>query len=69
MSRELQSVSLFARNRGFTESQVRHLLQRRLENGMSKLGAAIQLGRRVLIDPAKFDAWVDSIQPKLDRAA
>jgi hypothetical protein len=64
MARKLQTVATFATERGLTEAQVRHLLARRLENGMVAAGVALQLGRRVMLDGEKFDAWLDAQQPQ-----
>lgn len=68
MARKLVSIAKFAESRGFTETQARHWVQRRVDNGMARMGVTIQLGRRVLIDDEKFDAWLTSIQPKQSAA-
>ncbi|NBX02905.1 MAG: hypothetical protein EBR02_02325 [Alphaproteobacteria bacterium] len=42
-----------------TERAVRHLLFKAKTNGLAKSGAIIKLGRRTLIDVARFSAWVN----------
>lgn len=37
-------------------------------NGLLEAGAIIRIGRKVLLDEARFFAWVDSIQPVLAKA-
>jgi hypothetical protein len=42
---------------GFTEGSLRWLLFNRDDNGLSKSGAVVKLGRRVFIVPKRFRAW------------
>ncbi|RUQ34808.1 MAG: hypothetical protein EKK71_15180 [Candidatus Competibacteraceae bacterium] len=37
-------------------------------NGLLEAGAVIRVGRKVLIDEARFFAWIDSIQPASAKA-
>ena len=37
---------------------IRHLIFHEAENGLAESGAIIRIGRKVLIDEAKFFAWV-----------
>lgn len=69
MARTLKSVANFAAEKGFTEPQVRWWLARRNDNGFAKAGAAVQVGRRVLICLEGFERWLDGQQPNQDQAA
>ena len=42
-----------------TERAVRHLLFKAKSNGLAESGAIIKLGRKTLIDVARFIAWVN----------
>ena len=41
----------------FTQGSLRWLLFQRDQNGLAKSGAIVKIGRRLLIDPARFRAW------------
>ncbi|WP_347987337.1 hypothetical protein [Methylomonas sp. AM2-LC] len=44
----------------FKESGLRALIFNEHTNGLAKSGAIVRIGRKVLIDEAKFFAWVES---------
>ena len=62
MTRKLQTVAAFAGGSPFTEAQVRWWIFNERHNGMSDHGVVVRIGRRVYIDEAAFDRWVDSQQ-------
>ena len=58
---QLSNVSQFvAKNQAFTNGGVRALIFNEHSNGLAESGAIIRIGRKVLIDEAKFFAWVES---------
>lgn len=58
--RDLHSVSQFAGKTGFTEPQLRWWIQHAATNGLHRCKAVVRVGsRRVYIDPAAFDKWID----------
>lgn len=44
----------------FTKGGIRALIFNENSNGIAKAGAVVRIGRKVLIDEAKFFAWVES---------
>lgn len=44
----------------FTKGGLRALIFNENSNGIAKAGAIVRIGRKVLIDEAKFFAWVES---------
>jgi hypothetical protein len=55
----LLTVSQFSQKRpAFKEAGVRWLIFHAATNGLGQSGAIVRLGRRVLIDEAKFVSWV-----------
>ncbi len=48
------------RHPAFTEGGIRHLLFHRDSNGLAASGAVITVGRRVLLDEARFFEWLRS---------
>lgn len=44
----------------FTEAALRMLIFNEQQNGLAKSGAIVRVGRKVLIDEAKFFAWIES---------
>ncbi|MCF7986371.1 MAG: hypothetical protein K9L60_02300 [Methylovulum sp.] len=46
-------------HRAYTAGGVRALIFKEHSNGLAKSGAIIRIGRKVLIDEAKFFAWVE----------
>lgn len=69
MAKNLKPVARFARDRGFTEPQVRWWLFHRHQNGMAEANVVVKLGRRVWIDDDAFDRWLDRQQPHYAQAA
>lgn len=66
MTRTLKTVPQFASDSPFTESSLRWMIFNEHDNGLAKAGAVIRIGRRVFIDPAAFERWVDAQQRKVD---
>lgn len=60
MERKLQTVSDFAKNSPISESGLRWHIFNAATNGLAKHKAIVRIGRRVYIDPAAFDRWIDS---------
>lgn len=44
----------------FTKGGLRALIFNEHKNGLANSGAIVRIGRKVLIDEAKFFAWVES---------
>jgi len=44
----------------FTKGSLRNILFNRGLNGLTEMGAVVQLGKKILIDPARFMEWVQS---------
>ena len=47
-------------NPAFTTGGVRFFIFNEHQNGLAKSGAIVRIGRKVLINEAKFFAWVES---------
>ena len=62
MTRNLKTVPKFAEGSPFTEAQVRWWIFNEKNNGMNDAGVIVRIGRRVYIDPAAFDRWIDAQQ-------
>jgi hypothetical protein len=59
--RDLHTVSQFASKTSFTEPQLRWWIFNAATNGLDKFGAVVRVGgRRVYLDPAAFERWIDS---------
>jgi len=57
----LSTVNQFTeRHPAFTAGGLRALIFNEHQNGLAKAGAVMRIGRKVLIDEAKFFAWVES---------
>ncbi len=57
----LSTVNQFTKKQpAFTLGGLRSLIFNEHQNGLAKSGAIIRIGRKVLIDDAKFFAWVES---------
>lgn len=57
----LSTVKQFSeKNQAFTKGGLRSLIFNENENGLAKSGAIIRIGRKVLINEAKFFAWVEA---------
>jgi len=48
------------KHRAFTKGGLRALIFNENTNGLTKAGAIVRLGRKVLIDEAKFFGWVEA---------
>lgn len=59
--RALVSVNQWcARHPGFSQGGMRHLIFNAATNGLAESGAVLRCGRKVLIDEARFMAWLDA---------
>ena len=57
----LSTVNLFTEKQpAFTTGGLRSLIFNENTNGLAKAGAIVRIGRKVLIDEAKFFAWVEA---------
>lgn len=57
----LSTVNQFTEeHKAFTKGGIRALIFNENNNGLAKAGAVVRIGRKVLIDEAKFFAWVES---------
>jgi hypothetical protein len=48
-----------AKHTAFNRGGIRSLIFNELTNGLAKSGAIVRIGRKILIDEAKFFAWVE----------
>lgn len=62
MAEQLVTIAQLARDPKypFTEASLRWFVFRAHENGLAASGAVRRIGRRVYIDTASFDRWIDS---------
>jgi hypothetical protein len=61
--RELLTVEKFCeKQKAFKVGGIRWQIFHRSTNGLEASGAIVRVGRRVLIDRAKYFAWIDSQQ-------
>lgn len=59
--RDLHTVSQFASKTTFTEPQLRWWIHNAPTNGLARHNAIVRVGgRRVYIDAAAFERWIDS---------
>jgi hypothetical protein len=49
-----------AKHTAFNTGGLRSLIFNEHQNGLAKSGAVVRIGRKVLIDEAKFFAWVEA---------
>lgn len=47
------------RHQAFTAGGIRHCIFNEHNNGLSKSGAIVRIGRKVLINEPKFFSWVE----------
>lgn len=59
MTRNLCTVSEFEKQSPFSAGQIRWMIFQADYNGLKKEKAVIRVGRRVYIDTAAFDRWLD----------
>jgi hypothetical protein len=69
VTRNLKTVPRFAEASPFTEAQVRWWIFNERHNGMAEHGVVVRIGRRVYLDAAAFDRWVDAQQEVRGAAA
>ena len=48
-----------AKHAAFNTGGVRSIIFNEQQNGLAKAGAIVRIGRKILIDEAKFFAWVE----------
>jgi hypothetical protein len=60
MNRELISLAEMAKRGPFSENGLRWLVLKAKVNGLSEHRAIVRIGRRVYVDRAAFDRWIDS---------
>ena len=60
MSKRLARVAETARTYNFTEASLRWHIFQAATNGLQAAGAIIRIGRTVLIDLDRFEAWIES---------
>lgn len=60
MTRSLTTVSKLAADSPFTEAQIRWWIFQANTNGLATQKAIVRIGRRVYIDTAAFDRWIES---------
>lgn len=68
------AASVEALNGGLTrktwsEHKLRHYVRHAQHNGLAAAGAIRRLGRTILINPARFVAWIESRPTTMDEAA
>lgn len=57
----LSTVNQFVdKHQAFTRGGLRSLIFNENSNGLAKSGAIVRVGRKVLIDEAKFFAWIEA---------
>jgi hypothetical protein len=57
----LSTVNQFTEKQpAFTTGGLRSLIFNEHQNGLANYGAIVRIGRKVLIDEAKFFAWIES---------
>jgi hypothetical protein len=49
-----------AKHTAFKKGGIRSIIFNESKNGLAKSGAIVRIGRKVLIDEAKFFSWVES---------
>lgn len=70
MIRDLHTVAQFASKTSFTEPQLRWWIFSASTNGLDAHRAIVRVGnRRVYIDPAGFERWVQSQNEGAPKAA
>jgi hypothetical protein len=47
-------------NTAFTNGGIRSLIFNERQNGLAQSGAIVRIGRKVLIDEARFFSWVET---------
>lgn len=62
MKRTLITVTQLANRSPFSEGQLRWWIFESSRNGLDEAGAIVRIGRRVYIDLAAFDSWIDQQQ-------
>lgn len=60
MTHNLKTVSDLAASTPFKEATIRWWIHMARENGLAEAKAIVRIGRRVYIDTAAFDRWIDA---------
>lgn len=65
-SEQLRTVRRFAEERkytgAFSESSIRWQVFNAEANGLAASGAIVRVGRKIFIDPTRYDAWLSQRQ-------
>ena len=64
MRRNLKTVPQFVAGTPFTEGQVRFWIFDAARNGLADCEGVVRVGRRVYVDVAGFERWIDSQQQR-----
>lgn len=57
----LSTINQFAdKQPAFTSASLRKLISNEATNGLTKAGAIVRVGRRVLINEEKFFSWIEA---------
>ena len=63
-SEQLRTVAKFAAERhatgGFSVGAIRWQIFNADQNGLAAAGALVRVGRKVFIDPERYDAWLEA---------
>ncbi len=62
MKRDLQSVAQFSNETPFSQDQLRWWIFQASQNGLAEAKAIVRVGRRVYIDVAAFEKWINAQQ-------
>ena len=68
MSRDLKTVSQFASQSVWTEPAIRWMIFCAATNGFQGHSVLVRCGRRIYIDTANFDRWLDAQNPQAGAA-
>jgi hypothetical protein len=72
-SEQLRTVKRFAEERkdtgAFSPAALRWQIFNAESNGLAQSGAIVRVGRRVLIDPPRYDAWLNAQRETAARKA
>jgi hypothetical protein len=60
MRRNLKTVPEFSAESPFTEGQIRWFIFNARSNGLAQADAVVRVGRRVYIDVAAFERWIET---------
>lgn len=67
MDRKLVTVAEFSKTFPMTEAAIRWHIHNAANNGMDDHRVVLRIGRRVFLDLAAFNTWIDARNPKAVR--